>query len=52
MKKTNHIIQYIVINFFFIIFKLIGYKASSKLGFFVGKYLWKRYMQQVNKHSR
>ena len=39
MKKTNHIIQYIVINFFFIIFKLIGYKASSKLGFFIGKYL-------------
>ena len=39
MKKTNHIIQYIIINFFFVIFKLIGYKASSKLGFFIGKYL-------------
>ena len=39
MKKINHIIQYIVISFFFIIFKLIGYKASSKLGFFIGKYL-------------
>ena len=39
MKKINHIIQYIFINFFFIIFKLIGYKASSKLGFVIGRYL-------------
>ncbi len=39
MKKINHIIQYIIINFFFIIFKLIGYRASSKLGFMIGKYL-------------
>ena len=39
MKKINHIIQYIFITFFFIIFKLIGYKASSKLGFVIGRYL-------------
>tara|TARA_B100001057_G_scaffold384489_1_gene390965 strand:- start:127 stop:987 length:861 start_codon:yes stop_codon:yes gene_type:complete len=39
MKKINHIIQYIVITFFFIIFKLIGYKASSELGFMIGRYL-------------
>ena len=39
MKKINHIIQYIVINIFFIIFRIIGYKASSKLGFIIGKYL-------------
>ena len=38
MKKINHIIQYIVINFFFFIFRIIGYKASSKLGFIIGKY--------------
>ena len=39
MKKINHIIQYILIIFFFIIFKLIGYKASSELGFMIGRYL-------------
>tara|TARA_Y100000591_G_scaffold274450_1_gene250778 strand:+ start:277 stop:1137 length:861 start_codon:yes stop_codon:yes gene_type:complete len=39
MKKINHIIQYIFITFFFIIFKLIGYKASSELGFMIGRYL-------------
>ncbi len=37
MKKINHIIQYIVISLFFIIFKLIGYEASSRLGFIIGK---------------
>ncbi len=39
MKKIKHIIQYFIINFFFIIFKSIGYKTSSKLGFIIGKYL-------------
>ncbi len=39
MKKIKHIIQYIVINSFFIIFRVIGFKASSKLGFIIGKYL-------------
>ncbi len=39
MKKIKHIIQFIIINFFFIIFRIIGYKASSKLGFIIGKYL-------------
>ena len=39
MKKIKHIIQYLIINFFFIIFRIIGYKASSKLGFIIGKYL-------------
>ena len=39
MKKINHIIQYIFITFFFIIFKLIGYKASSKLGSMIGRFL-------------
>ena len=39
MKKIKHITQYLVINFFFIIFRIIGYKASSKLGFIIGKYI-------------
>ena len=39
MKKINHLIQFIVIKIFFTIFRIIGYKASSKLGFLIGKYL-------------
>ena len=39
MKKINHIIQFIIIKIFFTIFAIIGYRASSKLGFLIGKYL-------------
>lgn len=39
MKKINHLIQFIVIKILFTIFRIIGYKASSKLGFLIGKYL-------------
>ena len=39
MKKINHIIQFIIIKIFFTIFRIIGYKASSKLGFLIGRYL-------------
>ena len=39
MKKIKHIIQYIVINIFFVIFKIIGFKASSTLGYVIGRYL-------------
>ena len=39
MKKINHIIQFIIIKIFFTIFGIIGYRASSKLGFLIGKYL-------------
>jgi Kdo2-lipid IVA lauroyltransferase/acyltransferase len=39
MKKINHIIQFILINILFILFRLIGYKNSSNLGFLIGKLL-------------
>ncbi len=39
MKKINHIIQFIIIKIFFTIFGIIGYKASSKFGFLIGKYI-------------
>ena len=38
MKKIKHIIQLIVIKIFFTIFRIIGFRASSKLGFLIGKY--------------
>ena len=38
MKKIHHIIQFIIIKIFFSIFGIIGYRASSKLGFLIGKY--------------
>ena len=39
MKKINHVIQFILINILFILFRIIGYKASSNLGFLIGKLL-------------
>ena len=39
MKKINHLIQFVVIKIFFSIFGIIGYRASSNLGFLIGKYL-------------
>ena len=38
MKKIHHIIQLIIIKIFFTIFGIIGYRASSKFGFLIGKY--------------
>ena len=39
MKKLNHFLQYILINIFFLIFKILGFKKSSNLGNIIGKYL-------------
>ncbi len=39
MKKLKHLSQYIIISFFFSIFKIIGFKASSEVGFLIGKFL-------------
>jgi len=39
MKKFYHLIQFVIIYILFILFKIIGFKASSNLGFFIGKNL-------------
>ena len=39
MRKLNHLIQFILIKILFIIFKVIGYKASSNLGFLIGRFI-------------
>ena len=39
MKKLNHFIQFILIKILFCLFKIIGYEASSNLGFIIGKFL-------------
>ena len=39
MKNFYHLIQYVLIFFLFILFKIVGFKASSNFGFFIGKYL-------------
>ena len=39
MKNFYHLSQYVLIIFLFILFKIIGFKASSNFGFFIGKYL-------------
>ena len=36
MKKIYHLVQFVLIFILFNIFKLIGYKASSNLGNFIG----------------
>jgi len=37
MKKLIYFIEFIFINIFFFLFKLLGYKISSNLGFLIGK---------------
>ena len=37
MKKIKYFIEFLVIKFFFIICKILGYKLSSDLGFYIGK---------------
>ena len=37
MKKIIYFIEFILIKFLFIIFKIIGYKLASNLGFYIGK---------------
>ena len=39
MKKIIYFIQFLIVYFLFNIFKIIGYKNSSNLGFLIGKYL-------------
>ena len=37
MKKIIYFIEFIIICFLFFVFKVLGYKLSSNLGFFIGK---------------
>ena len=37
MKKLIYFIEFIFVYIFFIIFKLLGYKISSNLGYLIGK---------------
>ena len=37
MKKIIYFIEFILVEFLFIICKVIGYKSASNLGFFIGK---------------
>ena len=37
MKNLYHLIQFVLVNFLFLIFKIIGFKTSSNFGFFIGK---------------
>ena len=39
MKKLIYFFQFIIISILFLIFKIIGYKNSSKIGFLIGKHL-------------
>ena len=39
MKMFYQLAQYVIIIFLFILFRIIGFKASSNFGFFIGKYL-------------
>ena len=39
MRKFFYFIEFLLVKFLFILFRVIGYKASSNLGFFIGKTL-------------
>ena len=36
MKKVIYFLEFVLVKFFFTIFKLIGYRSASSLGFFIG----------------
>ena len=36
MKKITYFLEFILVKFFFIIFRIIGYKFASSFGFFIG----------------
>ena len=36
MKKAIYFLEFILVKFFFIIFRIIGYKSASSFGFFIG----------------
>jgi len=38
MKKLIYFIEYLIIYILFIIFRIVGYKTSSNLGFLIGKF--------------
>ncbi len=38
MKKIIYFLEFLLIKFLFIIFKIIGYKLASNCGFYIGKY--------------
>ena len=37
MKKIVYFLEFIIVKFLFIIFKTVGYKTASNLGFYIGK---------------
>ena len=37
MKKISYFLEFILIKILFILFRLIGYRLSSNLGFFIGR---------------
>ncbi len=39
MKKINHLIQYLIVNVLFLIFRILGFKLSSNFGYIIGKYI-------------
>ena len=39
MKRLIYLIEFILIQLLFLLFSIIGYKSSSNLGFFIGKYI-------------
>ncbi len=39
MKKINHLVQFILVSILFFIFKILGFRISSNLGFAIGRTL-------------
>ena len=39
MKRIKHLTQFAIINILFFVFKILGFKISSSLGYLIGKYI-------------
>ena len=48
MKKIVYLLEFILIKIFFIFFKIIGYRFSSNLGFFIGKTIGPMFRSKKN----
>ena len=39
MKRIKHLTQFAIINILFFVFKILGFKISSYLGYLIGRYI-------------
>ena len=52
MKKIAYFLEFILIKILFFFFQLIGYRLSSNLGFFIGRFIGPIFRSKENNYSK